>query len=117
MPQPVGDNVAKPQVVNLQYETVGTGMRLSFELRGNPAGVGYQIDRTLIDPYCKCPGFWRRFVDQAPMPRQVNRKMVKMLKLSSKKEFLFRIRAVDAAGNLGPWSKMMRVRGEDLFHK
>jgi len=117
MPQPLADSAAKPHIENLKYETVGTVMRLDFVLRGNPAGVGYQIDRTLIDPYCDCPGFWRRYVDQAPMPRLVNSKTKKMLQLSSSVEYLFRIRAIDVDGNLGPWSKMMRGRGVDLFHK
>jgi len=117
MPQPLSDSAAKPHIENLKYETIGTVMRLDFVLRGNPAGVGYQIDRTMIDPYCECPGFWRRYVDMAAMPRLVNSKTKKILQLSSSVGYVFRIRAVDKEGNFGPWSKMMRVHGVDLFHK
>jgi len=116
-PQPVSTNAEKPQIVDLQHEAIGNVMRLDFVLRGNPAGVGYQIDRTMIDPYCQCPGFWRRYVSKAAMPRLANSKTKKMLLLSTKVEYVFRIRAVDVDGNFGPWSKMMRARGVDLFHK
>lgn len=116
-PQPVSSSAEKPQIVDLKHEAIGNVMRLVFVLRGNPAGVGYQIDRTMIDPYCQCPGFWRRYVSKAAMPRMANSKAKKMLLLSTKVEYVFRIRAVDADGNFGPWSKMMRAQGVDLFHK
>ena len=117
MPQPLSDSAAKPHIENLTYELIGTVMRLDFVLRGNPAGVGYQIDRTMIDPHCECPGFWRRYVDKAAMPRLVNSKTKKMLQLSSSVGYVFRMRAVDVDGNLGPWSKMIRANGVDLLHQ
>jgi len=117
MPQPITDSTAKPHIEALQSKQVGLVLRLDFTLTGNPAGVGYQIDRTMIDPYCNCPGFWRRFIDQEAIPRLANHKIKRILKLSSKTGFVFRIRAIDADGNLGPWSHMIRAHGVDLFHK
>lgn len=63
-PRPVVAESEKPQIQNLESEIAGNILKLSFTLVGNPAGMGYQIDRTQVDPYCKCPGFWRRYYDQ-----------------------------------------------------
>ncbi len=118
MPQPVVAPSDKPQLVDLQYEQAGNVLKLTFILRGNPAGVGYQIDRTRIDPYCQCPGFWRRYTEQAALPDLANRKHKRIINLKTDKvEYLFRMRAVDLNGNFGPWSRSIRARGVDLFHK
>lgn len=117
-PQVVSDGSAKPQISDLRHSVEGNVMRLDFRLSGDPAGVGYQIDRTQIDPYCQCPGFWRRYFEQPVLAAQANTEINKMITLKSAKiEYVFRIRAIDAAGNFGPWSKMIRVRGVDLFNK
>jgi len=117
-PQPVTDSSEKPQLVGLQYEQAGNVLKLSFELRGDPKGVGYQIDRTQIDPYCQCPGFWRRYHDQQPLSDLVNRTTKKIINLKTTKiEFVYRLRAIDVNGNFGPWGKSIRARGVDLFRK
>jgi hypothetical protein len=116
-PQIVHDS-QPPQLVDLQHELNGMVMKLDFELAGSPEGVGYQVDRAEIDPYCKCPGLWRRYLEQLPIPKNIGVPITKVLKLrSAKVEFAFRIRAVDAAGQLGPWSKLMRVTGVDLYNQ
>jgi len=117
-PQAVTGNSEKPQLVNLQQEQAGNILQVTFELRGNPMGVGYQIDRTEIDPYCKCPGFWRRYTDQQALSDLVNRNIKKNINLkNAKTEYVYRLRAIDLDGNFGPWSKSIRARGIDLFHK
>jgi len=116
MPQPIVAGSEKPQLVNLTYEQAGNVLKLNFSLRGNPAGLGYQIDRTEIDPYCQCPGFWRRYYDQQPLADLVNRNIKKIINLRTARiEYVYRLRAVDLDGNLGPWSKSIRARGVDLF--
>jgi len=116
MPQPAtnpGD--LKPQLVDFQYEQSGKVLKVTFALRGNPAGMGYQVDRTQIDPYCQCPGFWRRYIVQEPMAHLANQKTVKMIDLkTTKTEFVYRFRATDMNGNFGSWSKMIRARAIDL---
>ncbi|MDQ6996531.1 MAG: hypothetical protein Q9M82_03605 [Mariprofundus sp.] len=117
-PQPSIAGAEKPQLTNLQYEQAGYVLKLSFRLSGNPKGLGYQIDRTEIDPYCKCPGFWRRYNDQRARPDLANRTTNKIINLKTTKvEFVYRLRATDLNGNFGPWSKLIRARGVDLFHK
>jgi len=117
-PHPVSDSLVKPQLLGLQYEQAGNVLKLSFELRGDPKGVGYQIDRTQIDPYCQCPGFWRRYHEQQPLADLVNRTTKKIVNLkTSKVEFVYRLRAIDVNGNFGPWSKLIRAHGVDLFRK
>jgi len=114
-PQPADGAAAKPYISDLSHQVVGNVLELSFTLKGSPDGVGFQIDRTEMDPYCQCPGFWRRFDQREPQARLVDLKTTKLINLKTdKKDFLFRIRAFDAAGNLGPWSKMITARGINL---
>jgi len=113
MPQIAG--IEKPQINNLKDKVIGNVLALKFVLSGNIKGVGFQIDRSQIDPYCQCPGFWRRFYDRQPMASQVGAKLKKLIDLKTDKiEYLFRIRAYDADGNLGPWSHAIHARGVDL---
>lgn len=116
MPQPATNPAdLKPQIADFQYEQSGKVLKVQFELRGNPAGMGYQVDRTEIDPYCQCPGFWRRYIVQEPMAHLANQKITKMIDLkTTKKEFVYRFRATDLQGNFGSWSKMIRARAVDL---
>ncbi|MFQ5518477.1 MAG: hypothetical protein ACE5E3_00605 [Mariprofundus sp.] len=117
-PQPVTEHAITPQLTDLRHEAAGNVLQLHFKIHGDAAGVGYQVDRTEIDPYCQCPGFWRRYIEQPAIASQVDTEMVKFIKLKTTKvEYAFRVRAFDTAGNLGPWSKMIRARGVDLFNK
>lgn len=114
-PQVASAGNNKPQLNNLQDRVVGNVLELTFVLTGNPQGVGFQVDRTEIDPYCQCPGFWRRFYDRPPMPVQVGQPSKRLIKLKNDTvEYLFRIRAYDIDGNLGPWSRAIHAKGVDL---
>jgi len=114
IPQVMVDASIIPQITDLRQEVNVSVLRLDFVLEGDAHGVGFQIDRTKMDPYCQCPGMWRRFFEQRAQAKQVGTKSYKMIHLNDyTTEFLFRIRAVDAFGNLGPWSKMIHARGMD----
>ena len=118
VPQAIVDDSVKPQIVDLQYKVIGNVLRLDFVLKGSSEGVGYEIDRTQMDPYCQCPGFWRRFFEQPALAKQVNEDSYRIISLKTADvEFLFRIRAVDAVGNFGPWSKLIRAQAVDLNKK
>ncbi|TLS66958.1 hypothetical protein FE236_04195 [Mariprofundus erugo] len=105
----------KPQISDLRDQVVGNVLELQFVLSGNEHGVGFQVDRTELDPYCQCPGMWRRLYDRAAMPGQTG-ETKKLIKLKNDKtEYLFRIRAYDADGNLGPWSHAIHAKGVDLY--
>jgi len=107
---------AAPQLIDLKYEVSGGALKLDFVLTGSADGVGYQIDRTEMDPYCKCPGFFRRYFEQPAFPAQVGTPLTRLINLkTTEKEFVFRIRAVDAQGNLGEWSELIHARGMDLM--
>ncbi len=106
---------AAPRIVDLKYEVNGGSLKLDFKLAGIPQGVGYQIDRTEMDPYCRCPGFFRRYFEQPAFADRVGETLTKLINLkTNKKEFVFRMRAVDAEGNLGEWSELIHARGVDL---
>jgi len=114
IPQVMVDASIIPQITDLRQEVNVSVLRLDFVLEGDAHGVGFQIDRTKMDPYCQCPGMWRRFFEQRAQAKQVGTKSYKMIHLNDyTTEFLFRIRAVDAFGNLGPWSKVIHARGMD----
>jgi len=118
VPQNIVDDSVKPQIVDLQHKVIGNVLRLDFALKGNAQGVGYDIDRTQMDPYCQCPGFWRRFFEQPALAKQVNEDTYRIISLKTAEvEFLFRIRAVDVAGNFGPWSKLIHAQAIDLNKK
>ncbi|RLL51189.1 hypothetical protein D8Y20_10010 [Mariprofundus sp. EBB-1] len=118
VPQAIVDDAVTPQIVDLRSGVVGNVLRLDFVLKGSAEGVGYEIDRTKVDPYCQCPGFWRRFYEQPALARQVNEETYRIINLKTDAvEFLFRIRAVDVAGNFGPWSKLIRAQAVDLRKK
>ncbi|ATX82856.1 hypothetical protein Ga0123462_2019 [Mariprofundus ferrinatatus] len=117
-PQIAADPSSKPQLLNLQYQVVGNILEMTYTLQGSPDGVGIQIDRTEIDPYCQCPGLWQRYLEDTPNARQVGSEGKKLVNLKVMgKEFLFRVRAVDVHGNIGPWSKMIRATGTDLSNQ
>jgi len=108
----------KPQINDLRDQVVGNVLELKFMLTGDARGVGFQVDRTEVDPYCQCPGFWRRFYDRAPMPLQVGDESKRLIQLKNDKiEYLFRIRAYDIDGNLGPWSRAIHAKGVDLLSR
>ncbi|RMH61724.1 MAG: hypothetical protein D6678_02875 [Zetaproteobacteria bacterium] len=111
-----GSDVPPPRIVELHHELSGPALKLEFVLQGDPAGVGYQIDRAEIDPYCHCPGMWQRYYEQPPFAKQVGEHITKLLNLRVlDQEFLFRIRAIDAAGRFGPWSEPIRAKAVDLM--
>lgn len=109
---------AKPELTNFRYEQTGNVLQLYFVLKGDPAGVGYQIDRAEIDPICKCPGIWRRYLEQAPMAKNMGEEITRLINLkTTKREFAYRIRAFDDAGNLGAWSQPVQARAIDLYNR
>jgi len=115
LPQVTNDTTVMPQISDLSHEITVNVLRMEFTPEGDAQGVGFQIDRTEMDPYCKCPGFWRRFYERPALARYANKETYKLITLKTKGvPYLFRIRAVDAAGNLGPWSKLIHARFDGL---
>ncbi|MFQ5582615.1 MAG: hypothetical protein ACE5F3_08340 [Mariprofundaceae bacterium] len=111
MPQVVAEH--PPQIAELQHAVVGNSLKLTLRLTGGSDGVGYQIDRTEMDPYCKCPGFWKRYREEYPAVKNADRELTQMINLrTGKVEYVFRIRAIDGLGRLGPWSKPIQARAE-----
>ncbi len=113
-PQPA--DASPPRIVGLKHEVTGPALKLEFVLQGDPAGVGYQIDRAEIDPICNCPTMWQRYFEQPPYPNQVGERQTRLLNLRTlDRTYLFRIRAFDAHGRLGAWSETIRAQAVDLM--
>jgi len=114
-PQPIVDN-APPAIVSIKHLIAGNSLRLDFETSGGSVGIGYQIDRAEMDPYCKCPGIWRRHHEELPNPKNFDKSsMSQLINLrGGDVEYLFRVRAIDALGRFSEWSKPIRARSEIL---
>lgn len=100
-----------PTIQSLQIKHVDFTVQFTLTLAGGAAGVGYQVDRAEVDPSCDCPSFWRRYSEERPNPANAGREMVRLISLKTKaKAFVFRIRAIDGLGRLGPWSEPFRAQ-------
>lgn len=104
---------APPAIASMTHEVSANSLKLVLVLSGGSGGVGYQIDRAPIDPYCHCPGFWRRYRASPARPELEGVKTTVLINLrGGDLAYAFRVRAVDALGRLGPWSKVIRVRSQ-----
>jgi len=113
MPQLVTDT--PPQIVELRHEIGERAIKLTMRITGGSYGIGYQIDRAEMDPYCKCPGFWQRYREEFPAEKNIGKELSVALSLGDGTvEYAFRVRAVDGLGQLGPWSKPIRARAGAL---
>ena len=116
-PQPLGQE-AVPTIVSMEHAVVGNTLKLEMQLTGGSHGLGYQIDRAEIDPYCNCPSFWRRFNELAPSPKNLEKgSFSKLVVLKDPNmEYAFRVRAIDSIGRFSEWSKTIRAQIDmDLF--
>ena len=116
-PQPI-INDAPPSITKISHEVVGNSLKIELSLEGGSHGIGYQIDRTEIDPYCKCPGFWRRFHEATPKSENFGKSSLTQLIVlkGMDVEYAFRVRAIDALGRFSDWSEVIRVRAQaELF--
>ena len=103
---------APPSIVSMTHDVHVNTLELELVLTGGgEGGVGYQIDRAPIDPYCNCPGFWRRYREVPAQPALVGVNTKVLIDLRGGTiAYAFRIRAVDSLGRLGPWSEIIRAR-------
>ena len=107
-PQP--DTSQPLRIVGLQSTVNVSILQLSFTILGGFGNVGYQIDRAEVDPVCDCLTAWQRHFEQPALPNQKGRALSRNFKLvDPDRSFAFRIRAVDTAGNLSPWSAPVRA--------
>ncbi len=109
-PQPVADK--PPQLTHLDHSIDLNSLILHIKLSGTAHGVGYQVDRSEFDPYCKCPSFWRRYFERTPMPNQTGKMLTKLINVGQgQKAYFFRVRAIDSIGRFSAWSKPFFARG------
>lgn len=115
-PQPVV-NDTPPTLTKVTHVVSGNILKIEVESSGGSNGIGFQIDRTEIDPYCNCPGFWRRFHEERPFAGNFGKPLSQVITLKDPdKEYVFRVRAIDALGRFSDWSKIIRARADaELF--
>lgn len=116
-PQPMV-NDTPPVLTKVSHVVSGNIVKIEVESRGGSNGIGFQIDRTEIDPYCNCPGFWRRYHEERPFAGNFGKPLSQVITLKDlSKEYLFRVRAIDSLGRFSDWSKVIRVHAEaELFN-
>ena len=97
----------KPVIASLKVVNAAPSNKLEIRLAGGAGGVGYQIDRAEMDPYCKCPSMFQRYYEEPPMVQNYNRLLKKMIRLEvGGHDYVYRVRAIDAAGRLGAWQRI-----------
>ena len=100
-------NADVPDIASIKESDAFPRTTLEIQLAGGAGGVGYQMDRAEMDPYCKCPSVWRRYYEEPPQERNHTRVLQKMLRLQvGGNDFAYRLRAIDAAGRLGTWQRL-----------
>lgn len=115
-PQPMVDN-APPVIISVKHMVAENTLQLTIRMSGGSGGIGYQIDRAEMDPYCKCPGIWRRHYEELPSPKNFDRPSIsQLLNLRGGDiEYVFRVRAIDALGRFSEWSKPIHARANITF--
>jgi len=110
-PQPLSDQSPPPSIASMQIEQAYNSLKLTMQLAGGGGVLGYQIDRAQIDPICHCQTPWQRDYEVQPKPAMDQGKVIRMITVRTPNvEFFYRIRAVDALGRLGSWSKPMHIK-------
>jgi len=109
MPQVVASD-GPPEIAQLNVESTFKVVRMNLRLKGGHSGIGYQIDRAELDPYCNCPDRWQRYFEQQPSPLNADKEIVKVFRTEQgDHQFLYRLRAIDGEGRLGTWSKVIHT--------
>jgi len=112
-PQPIAEE-APPVITAISHTMAGNVLKIEMKISGGSYGLGYQIDRAEIDPYCKCPGFWRRYQEQQPTKENLDKEnFSELIPLRAPDvEFAFRVRAIDALGRFSEWSRVIRAKAD-----
>ncbi len=109
-PQVMASNTP-PKISKLAISHSENVMKLTFHLDGGVGGIGYQLDRAELDPYCKCPDMWRRYFEQQPHSLNTGKEITKVIRMEAgTHRFLYRLRAIDSEGRLGAWSKTIHAK-------
>lgn len=99
-----------PEIALLKETDAYPSKKLEIQLAGGAGGVGYQMERAEMDPYCKCPSVWRRYYEEPPLERNNTQVLQKMIRMQvGGNDFAYRLRAIDAAGRLGVWQRLTTV--------
>jgi len=100
----------EPRIASITVVKAGTSKKLQIELADGEGGVGYQLERSEIDPYCQCPSTWHAFTEIPPSRSNEGKILERVLRFEiSGHYFLYRVRAVDALGRLGKWSETFKA--------
>jgi len=103
-------DAGEPELVLLHVLDAAPSKKLEIQLAGGQGAVGYQMERAEMDPYCKCPSMWQRYYEEPPQPKNSTRVLKKMIRLEvGGHDYVYRLRAIDAFGRLGKWSKILRA--------
>jgi len=96
-----------PEIASIKIMDAERTRKLEIQLADGAGGVGYQMERAEMDPYCKCPSVWRRYYEEPPLERNNTRVLQKIIRLEvGGNDFTYRLRAIDALGRLGAWQRL-----------
>jgi len=100
----------EPNIAVFKVIDAGPSKKIHLQLAGGEGGVGYQIQRAELDPYCHCPSEWQPYTEIPPSRSNLDKPLERMLRLEKNGHyFAYRIRATDALGRLGKWSQTLQA--------
>ncbi|MDQ6994954.1 MAG: hypothetical protein Q9M18_05105 [Mariprofundaceae bacterium] len=100
----------EPRIAHLKLINAGPSKKLKLQLADGEGGVGYQLERSEIDPYCQCPSTWHPFTEVPPSRSYEGKTLERVLRFEiGGHYFLYRVRAIDALGRLGQWSETFQA--------
>jgi len=100
----------EPRIAVLKVINAQSSKKVRIELADGEGGVGYQIERSELDPYCQCPSTWHPFAEVPPSRKNLDKTLERMLRLEiGGHYYVYRIRAIDALGRLGKWSQTIQA--------
>jgi len=100
----------QPRIDALKVTNAISSKRVTLTLAGGEGGLGYQVERSELDPYCQCPSTWTPFAELPPARRNEGTPLDRMLVFEiGGHYYAYRIRAIDALGRLGKWSKTLQA--------
>ncbi len=99
----------EPYMENLELISAGPSKKMMVTLAGGEGGVGYQLERAEMDPYCQCPTAWSPYHEEVPQRKNQGKALERILRFEiSGHYYLYRVRAMDALGRLGAWSQTLK---------
>jgi len=102
------DSAPLPEIAQLSSQMTPKALTIQLDIRGGSGLVFYEVDRTEIEPNCKCIGHWLRYYVSSPSAQRQG--LQRHMKLRQGTIYAYRVRVGDALGRKSVWSKAIKSK-------